>query len=213
MNSQLYWKIFNKILEFTNKPMQIYFGYSYWHNIPYNAKPYCKTIVNYENNKAHQRRIAEIGCGTADILRRIQAHDKIGYDISAGALKAAKLYHRLSMSQSTLKTELFDITKSGIRGLFDTIIMVNFAHNIPTEVLEPILSNIFNHNLTNSGELLIDSVSGPNYEFHHDIPKIAKNLNLKYRQIKAFDDGRFIWTLSKRLSYTRSANQKRIESQ
>lgn len=116
--------------------LQQYYSFGTWHTEPINNRPYALEVVRMLNklisrNKFNQcMPFVEVGCGLGDIIGSLKwKHEKIGYDISAEALKAgALLYPKVRFHKGTFH----DIDCGNI----NCLIMLNFIHMIPYDNLK-----------------------------------------------------------------------------
>jgi SAM-dependent methyltransferase len=85
-------KIGLKFLAFPLILLRAYFRYSAWHNSIYLQHPYAQKIVYYLNHRMVRDAVLEIGCGTGDILRRLNYAVKTGLDCEKEALDALNFF-------------------------------------------------------------------------------------------------------------------------
>lgn len=143
-------------------------GYSSWHRIPINWRPYAIHIIEtiefmIEKGVIGNGLIVEVGCGRGDIIGNIKYEKKLGIDIEEKVIDAAKFFYS---DTRFLQGEIKDIPTTEI----DVLIMAGWMHLETPEVLHnwlsPHLANIkiivFDVFLDSNGE----SLSGD--RFSHD---------------------------------------------
>jgi SAM-dependent methyltransferase len=138
-------------------------------------------ISKYLNQLTSRSKIAEIGCGLGGILRHVNFNYKVGYDIDRKALKAASFLSRIYGKNIHFK--YFNFPIDSLKDDFDVIIMVNWIHNIPPPILLEYINQYFNQYLKEEGMLIIDTVYGDNYKYHHSIDTLVEGLNCLIEKI------------------------------
>jgi len=104
-----------------------------WHaSAPYSNRPYKKTVVNLVNSLA-PRCVVELGCGFGDIIYRVKAEHRYGYDIDEGAIRIARLLHGRRVN--FICGEASSIEQKAI----DVLILVNWIHVLSPTELESLL--------------------------------------------------------------------------
>ena len=177
--------------------VQKIFMYEPWHNAPYSTRPYAVAVVNYLNCKKVKDEILEIGCGTGDILRRVEYKKKLAYDFDANALRGLKFFEKIKNVGGTIKTCKFDIKYEELAGKFDAILMINWIHNIEPTLLEKKISDFFLKNLKDNGEIIIDTVGQESYKYNHDINSLTQGLNCKVIKLGEYEFRREIYSIKK----------------
>jgi glycosyltransferase involved in cell wall biosynthesis len=105
-----------------------------WHaTAPFCCRPYKSQVIELTRS-LKPRKAMEIGCGLGEIISRIDAPARFGFDIDEGALRAARLLDRkVSFHYGALgeTKRMVEVTGSDL----DLLIMVNWIHNVPFEQL------------------------------------------------------------------------------
>ena len=181
-----------KMLQY--KKIQKEYGINIWHITPIELRPYAMHIVS-ELNELFETDMSikgcvEIGCGLGDIIRNINTPKKYGYDISADVINAAKYIDKKHT------TEYFVGSFQDVNSiLFDNIVLVavNFIHNIDADTLKQSFSCVTQSK--HISYIVIDSVEGKDYRYHHDYKYILPNYEL-LKQIYS-KNGREVLLLAK----------------
>ena len=160
-----YHKVINRIKRFKHRMLIHDKNIEPWHMISKDEKPYCEEIVRYILEKQMYGAIVELGCGLCDIIgdRRLKKYERIGMDIDDKVIAEARLHH----SDIKLKNGSFDDIGTGKTIRF--LIMVNFLHTIPMEVLREKLERIFSRNTVDF--FIADEVTG-NYKYTYGIEDV-----------------------------------------
>lgn len=126
--------------------MQYRFKFSMWHIMPINERPYAlevyRTLNHYINKPGifHNEPMVEVGCGLGDIIGSLRwRHGKIGLDLSANALEAARLIHPTVIFR---KGTFNDIHCKNI----SCLIMINFVHAISYDELKKYIDEVLEKN-------------------------------------------------------------------
>lgn len=152
--------------------LRLLFRFDRWHvSAPYSCRPYKELVVELANEL--QPSIAvEVGCGLGDIISRVNAVDRFGFDADARVIRAARFLHR---------DRGFWIHDDGTSiqrvvppaRIIDCLIMVNWIHNLSPERLSEFLLPL----LPRIRYLILDAIDadGPNSYLHkHDFVFLDK---------------------------------------
>jgi SAM-dependent methyltransferase len=163
------------------------FEFDSWHaNAPFSCRPYKGQVVELANS-LHPRTVVEVGCGLGDILSRISARERFGFDTDAGVIRAARFLHRHSAHWIHGDAACVARTVPVDHGI-DCMIMVNWTHNVSAEQLAALLLPLAQR----VRYLILDAidVNGPgSYKHKHDF--------------------RFLDNIARRISILRPANEPR----
>ena len=137
-----------------------------WHAAaPYSCRPYKRQVVALANS-LHPSTVVEIGCGLGDIVRRISARQRLGFDTDAAVIRAARYLHPLGArwihGDATAVAACLPAGHS-----IDCLIMVNWIHNLSPEQLAQCVLPL----LPQARHLIVDAIDtdGPaSYRFRHD---------------------------------------------
>lgn len=166
---KIYYGIFQKI-----------FGFNAWHKIPIEARPYALYLVKKVNQLISEgnlkEEIVEVGCGMGDIISAINypKKRKIGYDLDANIIRAARIVHW----RENFCVGSFDAIKGHNISL---LIAVNFLHSLNEKQVQQMFSCAIREN--NISRIIVDEVESPPYEFSHSFQEIfcGAGFQLKWR--------------------------------
>ena len=138
-----------------------------WHlNATYYAREYkSKVLKIYQIFSEDIDHVIEVGCGTGDIISRINNRNKLGIDVNMSVLR---LCNKLNPNLKTICSDImneFDDLKSYVSNLDDNstifIVMVNWLHQYPINEANHLITNLLklNQNII----LLVDIYSRPEY--------------------------------------------------
>ena len=140
-------------------------GVPKWHIASPSNKPYLNDIVLHLNSLDLER-VAEIGCGTCDILRKINCNYRFGFDIDNRVLRVAKILNSLAFKEVSLST--YDFSSDDVLWDFDAILLINWPHEIPGNILKNKLDAMTDKMKVGS-RIIIDTVGDHGYKFNHNI--------------------------------------------
>lgn len=174
------------------------YGFDNWHTSVFSERAYARRLVAHLNAKPSAERgsIVEIGCGLGDILRRTRYRTRLGLDRDPDVLRAAALLGRLGR-QRGITFATFDFPVSTLSGTFDAIVMVNWIHEIDPSTLIPQLQMYFATNLSEHGEIIVDTVADPDYPHNHSIDALTEGLPCVVKRIGAFERGRTLYAIAR----------------
>ena len=163
-------------------------GIERWHAGGEQRHPYRQEILRRLHARAPGSML-EIGCGLGDILCRVPAPRRLGGDVSARVLWAARLSHPL---QWLARGARFATMRLGdpVPGRFDAVVCVNFIHIIPPADLQAALSTLVRDNLAPGGLLVFDVVQNPQYRYNHDATSLLQGLDVDPELVGGFEFGR-----------------------
>ena len=115
--------------------LRVIFGFNRWHaSAVINSRPYKLQTVAIVNELKPES-VVEIGCGLGEILKRIEAKNKIGIDSDPGVLKAARLIDRTGSKY--IESDFFNVKKVHIPfESTDILLMINWSHELLWEKLK-----------------------------------------------------------------------------
>ncbi len=127
--------------------------------------------MRFVNHSQYRNGITcEIGCGLGDIIRNLNAKEKIAYDISPEVIRCAKKLNYDSHNNNGIKYHLgsFRELSNDLHEKIDLLITINFIHGMSPDQLKAEYDCI----LSKKGirAIIVDSVEG--YTYHHDFDKI-----------------------------------------
>jgi hypothetical protein len=149
-----------------------------WHIATTYNKDYSNSVIQYLNDLSNRHdSIAEIGCGTCDILRSVKYEKKDGYDVDARVLIVAKILNILFFSKINLKKYDFVHTSSKI-WKYDVVVLINWTHEVEFYILKDRLNDILN-GMNDGGRIVIDMVTSKDYKYNHDIQNIFPSSDMR----------------------------------
>lgn len=183
---------------FWRRILQRIFRFDPWHVSPYLTRCYAQFVVAELNSAADRKRVVEIGCGLADILRRLRYDEKLGLDQEAEVLRAAAFLSLFNVKNwGKIRFMPAQFPDVALQGSYDAIIMVNWIHNVDPQILKSGIDTLFTKHLNVGGQLVIDLVENKNYQFNHNIDSLSKGLSGNIRISKPFEFGRRIAFITK----------------
>lgn len=138
-----------------------YFRFDPWHaSSPYCCRTYKQTVVDLVNSISPHT-VVEIGCGLGELLRRIHAPLRYGYDVDQGVIRAARFLHGSKIS--FINGDAAKVEQDSIH----VLILVNWIHTQSPAELESLLKPL----LAKASYLVLDAIDpdGPSsYNYKHD---------------------------------------------
>lgn len=181
-----------------NGLLQRIYGFNTWHINPYSKRPYAKAIVSHLNKRSARQSVLEIGCGLGDILRRLDFKNKKGLDREQAVLNAAAFMTKFhNASNGTVSYKIFDLLDDEINGTFEAIIMVNWIHEIPPQILAEKFNTLFTAHLKPGGELIFDVLDNPDYKYNHSPNELTSGINADLSLIGRYDYNRHVYSARK----------------
>lgn len=183
---------------FWRRALQRVFRFDPWHVSPYAARAYAHWVVAELNAGVQRGRVVEIGCGLADILRRLNFAEKLGLDSDCAVLKGATFLCLLSPAnwgKTRFRTASFPTV--GLQGRYDAIILVNWIHNIAPDILKAAIDNLFAEHLPTGGRMVLDVLENATYRYNHDIGDLCAELDCEIQLSPVFEFGRRIAMVKK----------------
>jgi SAM-dependent methyltransferase len=153
------------------KFLRLVYGFHSWHaDSPLSARPYRHTVAAMIND-LHPKCVVEVGCGLGSILSLVRAQERIGYDLDAGVIKAARLIRdrKIQFEQG----DLTDVSQNRI----DVLILVNWIHEVSPEQLADLLIPLYSR----TSFLCLDAIDQDNasgYSYMHDFSFLKKRVRL-----------------------------------
>lgn len=146
--------------------MRYVFRFDAWHaSAPYSCRTYKRKVVDLANSLSPQT-IVEVGCGLGDIVSRVKATERYGFDSDLHVIRAARFLHpggvRWVHGDALSVAKLVPTDRT-----LDCVIMVNWTHNLSPEQLSAFILPL----LTRVGHLILDSIdldAPTSYRYRHD---------------------------------------------
>jgi SAM-dependent methyltransferase len=151
------------------KSLQKKFEFDPWHSKgTYYCRPYQRQAAKLINS-VFPNKVVEVGCGLGEILQRVNARQRFGYDIDQNVISAAK-YLRGKKIIFRVGT-CYDVKETDI----DVLVLLNWIHNISPIDLKLMLNDLLPH----TKYILVEEIyeNEPDYKFYHDFDQI-KELSL-----------------------------------
>jgi SAM-dependent methyltransferase len=118
-------------------------------------------------NKVTPRTVVEVGCGLGEIISRVEAPNRAGYDLEQAVIDAAR-YLRGSRVDFHVGSAL-NVKEAKI----DVLIALNWIHNLSPKEMEEFLEPFYNRVAYFLLEGITPGHSG--YRFHHDFSFLDGN--------------------------------------
>lgn len=154
--------------------LERYFKFDSWHSsAPFSSRLYKKTVVNLANGLSPDS-VVEIGSGLGELLFRIKARKRYGYDIDLGVIRAARFLYGKDIS--FYHGDATQVHQDNI----DLLLMINWIHNLSPQKLEEILLSL----APRVKYMLLDAIDddGPDsYRYKHDfnfLKGVAERLSI-----------------------------------
>ncbi|MFC4590300.1 class I SAM-dependent methyltransferase [Sphaerisporangium corydalis] len=120
-----------KALQF---PLMMVFGGTRWHLRGYHTTNYKKVAVAMAGTVAAPAGVvAEVGCGLGDILTRVEARHRLGFDIDRGVIAWARFLRRFGRSRAEFAVGSFDALARSEHEAIDLLIMTGWFHYMPDD--------------------------------------------------------------------------------
>jgi SAM-dependent methyltransferase len=177
--------------------LRLIFRFDDWHTSPLLERPYARDVIDHLNARpaARRVRVAEIGCGLGDIIRRVRYDFRTGLDADTRVLDAARLLARFGRRPAPC-FERFVFPDGMLTGRFDAIILVNWIHHIPPDILGGKIKEYAREHLSPGGIIVIDTVSDSEYRYNHVVEDLTSGLACLVTVIGTYMRGRTIYAIA-----------------
>ncbi len=150
----------------------LHYRFDRWHaTAPFCCRPYKSQVIELAH-RLKPRKVVEIGCGLGEIISRIDAPARFGFDIDEAALRAARLLERnVSFHSAALGETEAMIAAMGEN--IDLLIMVNWTHNLPFEFIAASVRALSRESQLRF--LIIDRIlpSTPGFRYSHSLEQLS----------------------------------------
>ncbi|MDR1860694.1 MAG: class I SAM-dependent methyltransferase [Bacteroidales bacterium] len=181
------------------RTLRLFFGFDRWHTAPLCKRPYAQGIIAFCNRQPVRNSYIEIGCGLGDITRNVRYRRRHGCDIDRHVLNAARFVAYLQFQRNIIFRQ-FSFPETPVEynneHKFDCIVLVNWIHLIPPDVLKANIEKYFRENLTGNGMIIIDTVQDAEYRYNHDIKYLTSGLPCTIEKVGAYCRQREVWAIS-----------------
>lgn len=146
------------------------FGFAPWHSeSPLSSRPYRCDLAAMIDALAPTC-VVEVGCGLGAMLGLVHAPRRVGYDVDAGAIRAARFLRHKSI---VFWVGGFDAVD---QLTIDVLVAVNWTHDYSATQLQAWLDPL----LARTRYLLLDAIDPgePGYAHHHDFAFLASRATL-----------------------------------
>ncbi len=150
--------------------LQKKYNFDPWHcNGNWYCRPYQRKAVKLIDN-LNPKSVIEIGCGLGEVITRVNANYKVGYDIETSVIEAAKSIRGLKVNFKVGTGK--DVVEDNI----DVLVAINWIHNLSpsqlTNFLKPFYSRV--------SFFLLEGIykDEPGYKFCHDFNFLKKQIKL-----------------------------------
>ena len=111
--------------------LALFFKVDNWHiQTPFHCRSYKQKIVNISNNLKLSS-VVEVGCGVGDIISRIKADTKYGFDIEPRVIKLAKFLDKKTNYEEGSFSNFNKLTHA-----VDMLIAINWLHGFDKNFIE-----------------------------------------------------------------------------
>jgi SAM-dependent methyltransferase len=172
------------------------FGFDIWHVNRLADRPYARAVIGHLNGWPDTRRgrVAEIGCGLGDIIRRLRFRERIGLDASPAVVRAASLL-AWRRRASGLRIRVFTCPADTLPGRFDAILMVNWPHECAAASVRGAVESFVRDHLNPGGAVVIDTVQDRAYRYNHRIDDLTPD-GCVASKLGDFARQREVWEIS-----------------
>jgi hypothetical protein len=164
--------------------LRLLFRFGPWHaSAAYSCRAYKKVVVELAN-ALHPAIAVEVGCGLGDIISRVRAVDRVGIDLDANVIRAARFLHWRGRWIQGDGSCVLQLQQPRI----DCLIMVNWIHCLSPHDLAALLFPL----LPITRYLILDAIDsdGPcSYRYKHDFSFLAA-VTRRVRTVRAPDEPR-----------------------
>jgi SAM-dependent methyltransferase len=132
-------------------------GFDPWHaTAPFACREYKRRVVGIAIG-LQPTTVLEIGCGVGDIISRIEAESRYGFDIAPKAITAANLLHgsKIFFGVSSI-SEPENIARILEFRPIDLLILVNWCHGLDARSLKELIDNL--NCILKIDKILIDAI-------------------------------------------------------
>jgi len=157
--------------------LQSFFGFDQWHaTAPFCCRPYKQKVIDIIASLDAQG-VVELGCGLGDIGRHLHKLTGLRYhglDLDAKAIRAARFLAGKKSSLS-FETGSFEKLKDVPPRKFDTLLLLNWPHNVDTKSLAEMLARNISADIR---FLLIDGIKQSleiRYKYRHTAEALKEN--------------------------------------
>lgn len=151
--------------------LQRIFGFDPWHAAaPYACRPYKRAAVGLVNSLQPES-VVEVGCGLGEILSRIQARRRVGFDSDPAVIRAARFLHPRG-------TRWIEADASAVARLLPheqrigCLVMINWIHDLTSGRLAECVLPL----LQRTDFILLDAIDSDapsSYRFRHEFEFLA----------------------------------------
>jgi SAM-dependent methyltransferase len=154
--------------------LQEEFGFDHWHvKSPYRRRPYKRRVVAVIDGFAPET-VVEIGCGLGEIICRIKAPRRFGFDLEASVIEGAKALHgsAVAFHQGDLCKPVAIAAIVG--GPIDVLVAVNWPHMLPFDDIVTAIAGLTDK--TPVRTLIIDTIhpDRPGYQHYHTVGDVRR---------------------------------------
>jgi hypothetical protein len=177
--------------------LKIVFGFDHWHTSVLEERPYALDIVKYCNARRTRGSILEIGCGLADILRKVDYKQKMGFDIDTKVLNGARFISFFDGGPK-IRFAQFHFPDTELREIVDVLIMVNWIFFFDEDTLRRYIEKYFRQNVNEGGAIIVDTLKDPHYPNHHNVKTLTANLPCNIVKLGNYLRQREVWAIEKK---------------
>ncbi|GAA4229531.1 SAM-dependent methyltransferase [Streptosporangium album] len=124
-------------------PLLSAYGADKWHLRGFHTTNYKKIAVALSREVSGSARVVvEVGCGLGDIVSRVKAYRKFGYDVDSATISCARLLRRLRRPDTSYRVGSFDSLVHLEFESIDLLIAMGWLHYMPDEWIEENLRSL-----------------------------------------------------------------------
>ena len=172
------------------KFLQKKYNFDAWHVTPFELRKYVQIVAKYVSSK-EPKMVVDIGCGLGETLRHIKAEKRLGMDLQAEAINAAKQLHR----NTDIEFRIGSFEQLGTGLDIDYLITLGFMHGCPHEVWKPVYHKVCKEN--NIEYVIVDSTKTTEGSYQLDFSNILPSCYVEEKKIGPLLGGRYLYIYKK----------------
>ncbi|MDH2424131.1 class I SAM-dependent methyltransferase [Sphaerisporangium sp. TRM90804] len=124
-------------------PLLLAFGADRWHLRGYHTTAYMKAAVAFARDVPLELDVvAEVGCGLGEILTRVPARRRLGYDIDRGVIASARFLQRFTRSAAEFTVGSFEELAGAEPEVIDLLVVTGWFHYMPDDWIKDRLRDL-----------------------------------------------------------------------
>ncbi|ACZ89216.1 hypothetical protein Aros01_07414 [Streptosporangium roseum] len=168
-------------------PLLSAYGADKWHLRGFHTTNYKKVAVALAREvPGSSRVVVEVGCGLGDIVSRVKADKKFGYDVDSATISCARLLGRLRRPDTSYRVGSFDSLVHLECESIDLLIAMGWLHYMPDEWIEENLRSLLKNKPVQY--IMVDEFPGQRGR----IETMMKAFGTLVRQESDWQDGKIV---------------------